>query len=180
MTDEIPQRAETPAAMDIDRYAVMVDQGVILVGILNFVAGAAICLLVATSTWLPGVDLAYRAASLTPGIFATLLFTVIGPQVWRRLVVDGCHFSIVKSALAGVLTVVVVHIVTVELFLAVGFGFLWWFEPDFAYFDEFPGLVVVAPLSSLWVIGRFSLPTGVAITVGVALFCQRKLSLPRR
>ncbi len=175
MTEDVSPHEATPAVPDIDRYAVMADQGVILVGILNFIAGVAISLLVAGSTWHPGVDLAYRIASLTPGVFATLLFTVIGPRVWRRIVVDGAGFSIVKSALAGLLTVVVVHIVTIEVFLAVGFGLLWLFEPDFPYFDEFPGLVVMAPLKSLWVIGRYSLPAEVAISAGVALYCQNRL-----
>jgi len=176
MPDEIPRSAGTPDAMDINHYAVMADQGVVLVAILNFGATAAISVVVASDTWLAGVDTAYRAASLAPGILATLLAACLGPRIWRRIVVDGHRFSAAKSALAGVLTVVVVHIVTIELFLAVGFGFLWWFEPDFPYFDEFPGLVVMAPLSSFWVIGRLTLPVGTAIAVGVALYCQNRVS----
>lgn len=180
MTDPLSRPSPTPGVMDIDRYAVVAAQGVTLVAILDFIAAAVISVTLAAGTWYPGAVALYKIAGLVPCIPATILAGFVGPRVWRRLVVDGLGFSALKGAVAGAVTVAVVQIITIEMFLAVAFGFLWLSDPGAALLGTFPNQIVMAPLSSAVTVGVFTFPTGTLIGLAVAIWCQRLLKAGRR
>lgn len=175
MANDLSQSPATPGVMDIDRYAVLADQGATLIAIFNFVAAAAITVILMVGTWYPGAVALYKLMGMTPGILATILAVFIGPRVWRRIVIDGRRFSAAKGAIAGLLTVVLVQIITIEVFLAVFFGFLRLLEPGSTHLDEFPALILMAPIYSVPTVGVFTLPTGTVIGLAVAAYCQHKL-----
>lgn len=177
--ENAPGSSTTPDVMDIDRHAVLAEQGATLVAILNFLAAAAISTFLASGTWFPGDVALYRAMSMAPGILATILAVVVGPRLWRRLAVGRQHFSVAKGALAGALTVILVQTITIELFLTVAFVFLWLSESGSTYLGEFPNVFLMWPLYSVSTVGVFTIPAGTAIGFFVAVYCSRQ-SWPAR
>lgn len=163
------------AAVWVDPYPVLARQGYVLSSILYFLAALACTVIIIAGSWPPGSAPSYKVASLSPGLVAALLAALIGPRLWQRLVVDGERFSFVKGMVSGVLSVALVHLVTAELFLAIFFGFLRYFEPASPYLGEYPGLVLMAPLLSFRAFGLLTLPLGMVIGGGVAVYCQRLL-----
>ena len=160
-------------AMYVDPYPVLARQGRTLTAMLTFVAAAVLSAVILSGMWVPGAEALFKVMSLTPGVLATLVATLIATRLWSRIVVDGTGFAAWKGLVSGALSAVLTQIITIWVFLAVAYGFFLAFEPDSFHLEEFPGLVLMAPLYSF---GLLTVPVGAALGLGVAVYLQRQLN----
>jgi hypothetical protein len=143
---------------------------------LNLLAAAAISASFTVGFWYKGAEPAYIAMSFVPAIVAVVLAVIIGPRVWVRLAAADGRFDPVKGAVAGAVTVLLVHLITIEAFLFVGYILMKVTGESQVFLDEVPWLVMSAPVLSVYRLGWMTLPAGIAIGWGVALWCQRRMA----
>jgi hypothetical protein len=143
---------------------------------LNFLAATAISASFTVEFWYNGAEPAYITTTFAPAIVAVALAVMIGPRVWVRLAAAGGRFDPVRGAVAGAVSVLLVHLITIEAFLFAGFILMKITGESQMYLDEVPWLVLAAPVLSVYRLGWITLPAGIAIGWAVALWCQRRMA----
>jgi hypothetical protein len=156
-------------------YRKMVMRGRNAVAWLNFLAASAVSAVFTVGIWYKGAEVAYIVVSFTPAIVAVALAVIIGPPLWVRLAAAEGQFHPARGAVAGALTVLLVHLITIEIFLIIGFILMKITGESQMYVDEVPWLMVQAPVLSLYRLGWLTLPAGIAIGWGVAVWCKRRM-----
>lgn len=142
---------------------------------LSFLAALVISIIFTTEFWFDGAEPAYIAMSFVPATVTVVLAVMITPRLWRRMAVSDGRFDPARGAFAGAAAVLLVHLITIELFLAVGYVLTKLSGEASLFLDDLPWLVLTAPAMSVYRLGWLTLPAGMAIGWGVAFWCQRKM-----
>lgn len=153
----------------------MQKQGYRAVAWFSFLAATAISLSFTTALWFDGATPAYIALSFAPALVAVVLAVFITPRVWRRIAASDGRFDPARGALAGAVAVLLVHLVTIEIFLGAGFVLTKISGEASLFLYDLPWLVFSAPFLSVYRFGWLTLPAGIAVGGGVALWCKRKM-----